>query len=85
MSHQEAAALRRRATNLRTLANQLEHTPSMHLDEHIGVDTWFGPRPDACRSALKRAQSSIRTAIDDLRSTAWRFDEIASELDAVTT
>ena len=82
MSHEQAAVLRCRASQLRTLATQMTTTPAMSLGSHAGVDTWFGPRPDACTTDLGRAQATVRTAADELRTQAFRFERHADELDA---
>jgi hypothetical protein len=81
MSHQQAAVYRQRAAHLRTLAAKLEHTPSMYLERDAGVDTWFGPRADACCQALAAAQRTARDAVDDLRTRAWHFDRTAEQLE----
>lgn len=82
MSHRQAAAYRQRAAHLRGLANQLIHTPSMSLHLHAGVDTWYGPRADACATELAIAQHGIREAVDDLRTQAFTFDRRADDLEA---
>ena len=82
MSHHQAAVYRQRAAHLRTLASQLADTPSMSLHLHAGVDTWYGPRPDACAADLALAQQAARDAIDDLHTQAFAFDRLADELDA---
>jgi hypothetical protein len=82
MPHDQAAVYRRRAAHLRTLATQIESTPSMSLHLHAGVDTWYGPRPDACATDLALAQGAAREAIDDLRRQAFIFDRLADEYEA---
>jgi len=82
MSHRQAAAYRQRATHLRTLANQIAGTPSMSLHRHADVDTWYGPRADACATELAGAQQAVREAVDDLHTQAFAFDRHADELDA---
>ncbi len=82
MSHHQAAVYRQRAAHLRTLASQLAHTPSMSLHLHAGVDTWYGPRPDACAADLALAQQAVHNAIDDLHAQAFAFDRRADELAA---
>lgn len=82
MSYQQAAAYRGRAAHLRSLASQLGTTPSMHLHLHAGVDTWYGPRADACASDLARAQQAVHHAVDELRRQAFTFDRRADELEA---
>lgn len=82
MSHHEAAVYRQRATHLRNVAAQLSSTPSMTLHAHAGVDTWYGPRADACVAELAHAQQVARDAVDDLVDRAFRFERLAEELDA---
>lgn len=82
MSHAQAAQYRRRATHLRTLASQMQHTPSMTLQTHATVDTWHGPCAQECNQNLATAQRAVHFAIDDLDSRAWRFDRDADELEA---
>ncbi len=77
-----AAQLRRRARHLRDLATAIEATPAMSLDVHAGDDTWIGPRPVLCRALLAAGQRQLHRAADDLRSTAYRFELLAEELDA---
>ena len=81
MPHHQAADYRRRATQLRTLAARLENTPSMSLHLHAGVDTWYGPRPDACLTELARARQAVRDAADELQVRAVAFDRLADDLE----
>lgn len=82
MTHEQAAAYRRRADHLRSLALRIEHTPAMSIEHHADVDTWFGPRPEACRTSIATAQQAARSAAAELRSAAWRFDQHAVALEA---
>ena len=82
MSYGQAAAYRQRAAHLRALAHQIAGTPSMSLHLHAGVDTWYGPRADACASELASAQHSAREAVDELRTQSLVFDRRADELEA---
>lgn len=82
MSHYQAAVYRQRAAHLRALAAQMTSTPSMSLHLHAGVDTWYGPRPDACVTDLALAQQAVRNAADDLQAQAFAFDRRADEVDA---
>ena len=85
MPHHQAATFRQRAAHLRTLATEMTNTPSMSLHQHAGVDTWYGPRADACAAELARAQHAVREAADELRTRAFVFDRRAEELEAATT
>lgn len=82
MSHAQAAHFRRRAAHLRTLAAQMQLTPSMTLQSHATVDTWYGPCAQQCNDTLAAAQRSVHLAIDDLGDRAWRFDRHADDLEA---
>ena len=82
MSHYQAAVYRQRAAHLRTLATQIDATPSMSLHLHAGVDTWYGPRPDSCMTDLVAAQRAVRDAADDLQRQAFTFERRADELEA---
>ena len=85
MPHRQAATYRQRAADFRTLAGEMTTTPSMSLHLHAGVDTWYGPRADACASELAGAQHAIREAADELRTRAFIFDRRAEELEAAIT
>lgn len=82
MSHALAAHYRGRAAHLRSLAHQMQHTPSMTLQTHATVDTWHGPRAHECNERLAAAQRAMHLAIDDLGDRAWRFDRHADDLEA---
>ena len=82
MSYQQAAVYRRRAAHLRRLATRLGATPSMSLHLHAGVDTWYGPRADACTSDLALAQQAVHHAVDELLTQAFAFDHHADQLEA---
>lgn len=82
MSHHQAAVYRQRAAHLRALAARMQNTPAMSLHLHASVDTWYGPRPDACTTDLALAQQAVRDAADDLQTQAFGFDRRADELEA---
>jgi len=75
--------LRRRAGHLRDLATAIENLTIMSLETHADNHTWRGPRPDLCRSILRTNQQQLHGAADDLRWHAHRFEQQATELDAV--
>jgi len=77
-----AHQLRQRARHLRQLADAIEAAPVMHLDQHGGVDTWRGHRPDLCRATLASNQQQLHAAADDLRWQAYRMEQQAEELEA---
>ena len=81
MPHHRVVLLRRRADHLRDLARRLESSAAMGLDRATGVDTWFGPRADACDATLRRAQRSARDAVDELCDRARLLDDEADLLE----
>ena len=78
-----ARQLRQRAHDLRRLAEAVEASPVMHLDQHADVDTWRGTRPDLCRVTLAANQQQLHATADDLRGHAYRFEQQARELEAI--
>lgn len=85
MLQTEAAAYRRRATHLRSLAARLRATPSMTLHVHGGVGTWHGPRADECMADLGRAQQRMRDAADELVTRAFHLERDADELTLIVS
>jgi hypothetical protein len=81
-SDPQADEYRRRATELRRLANHLENTPLLSLHQWAGDDTWSSPGADECRDLLTADQSRVRRAVGDLRHQAWWYDRQAEHLDA---
>lgn len=79
----EAQRLRWRCDELRRLAERIERTPLLALDQHAGRDTWRSPAADECRAELATDQARLLLAADDLRWTAWQFERRADELDAL--
>lgn len=79
-----AQQLRQRAHHLRRLADAIEADPVMKLDRYGDVDTWRGPRSDLCRATLAANQHQLHAAADDLRWHAYRFEQQARELEAIT-
>jgi len=82
MPHDQAAVARQRAGHLRALAAQMVTTPAMTLHVHAGVDTWHGPRADACTAQLLHAQQHVRQAADELDARALRLEDEAEALEA---
>jgi hypothetical protein len=78
-----AAHLRRRASQLRELATDIEALPIMRLGRYGDDDTWRGPRAALCRATLTANQRQLHTAAEDLRWHAYRLDQQAAELDVV--
>jgi hypothetical protein len=60
----------------------IESTPAMSLEVDAGDATWVGPRPALCRSLLAANQRQLHRTADDLRTTAYRFELRAEELEA---
>jgi hypothetical protein len=81
-SDPQADDYRRRAIELRRLANHLETTPLLSLHRWAEEDTWSSPRADECRDLLIADQSRVRRAVDDLRDQAWWYERQADHLDA---
>jgi hypothetical protein len=79
--HPHPAAFRARAQALRSLANELERTPVMSLDQDAGPDTWQSPRADVCRWVLGVNQAQLRRAIEELRWNARSLESQALELE----
>lgn len=80
MVHPEALAYRRRAGELRALARTMRTMQSMSLHLHAGVDTWYGPRAQACTDHLGRARQAVHDAADELEIRAIGFERLADEL-----
>lgn len=78
-----ADQLRRRAAELRTLADTIETSPVMRLGDLAGDDTWRGLRPTLCRTLLATNVHQLHQAADDLRWQAWLFEHRADELDVI--
>ncbi|MGA9276312.1 MAG: hypothetical protein WBV89_05125 [Ilumatobacter sp.] len=52
----------------------------MSLQRYSGVDTWHGPRADACGIELSVVQRAVRDAADDLDIHAQRLERSADDL-----
>ena len=81
----QAAECRRRAAELRTLAERLDDSPVLTLHRWAGPETWTSPRVEQCRAQLEVDQARIRDAADQLRSEAWRLERRAEDLEAAAT
>ena len=73
--------MRARAQHLRALAVELERTPAMALERFAGTDTWRSPRADVCCNQLVADQTRMFHAADDLRWTALRLEQRATEVE----
>ena len=78
----QAVEYRRRAAELRRLADRLDDSPVLTLHQWAGPETWTSPRVDQCRDQLRVDQSLIRDAADQLRTEAWRLQRRAEDLEA---
>jgi hypothetical protein len=76
-----AAALRRRADELRRYAAHLEATPVDEMVRWAGPDTWISPRADELLGELHADRGRLAAAIDDLRLHAHWLDAQATVLD----
>lgn len=77
-----AQLLRSRARSLRTLADRIERSAAMRLDQHAGPETWHSPRADLCRWVLGINRSQLQRSVDELRVHAHQLDRQAAEIDA---
>ena len=73
---------RRRAAELRRLADRIDDTPLLTLHEWAGGDTWMSPRTAELRSQLSTDQRRVRDAAIELRYQAWWLERQADALDA---
>jgi hypothetical protein len=78
----QAVEYRRRAAELRRLADRLDDSPVLTLHQWAGPETWTSPRVEQCRDQLTVDQAQIRVAADELRSEAWRLQRRAEDLEA---
>ena len=78
-----ADRLRRRVSELRSLAAAIESSAVMRLEHLAGEDTWRGGRPTLCRTLLTTNLHQLHQAADDLRWQAWLFEQRAAELEAI--
>ena len=78
----QAVEYRRRAAELRRLADRLDDSPVLTLHHWAGPETWTSPRVDQCRDQLRVDQAQIRDAVDQLRAEAWRLQRRAEDLEA---
>jgi hypothetical protein len=76
-----AAALRRRADELRRYAAHLEATPVDDMLRWAGPDTWISPRADELLGELHADRGRLAAAVDDLRRHAHWLDAQATVLD----
>ena len=84
MSHDPTAdEYRRRAQELRRLAEQLERSPVLRLHDGAGDDTWSSPGAESCRTTLGEDQARLIHAAAELRQQAWWYEHQADALDAV--
>ena len=77
----QAVEYRRRAAELRRLADRLDDSPVLTLHQWAGPETWTSPRVEQCRDELALDQIRIRAAAEQLRSEAWRLQRRAEDLE----
>jgi hypothetical protein len=80
-----ATEYRRRAAELRALADELEASAVLRLHEVAGADTWSSPAVHACRTTLADDQVRLRSAAVELRQHACWYEHQADALDAIAT
>ena len=84
MSHDPTAdEYRRRAAELRRLAEQLERSPVLRLHDGATNDTWSSAAAEACRTTLRDDQARLLHAAAELNQQAWWYEHQADALDAV--
>jgi hypothetical protein len=76
-----AAELRRRAGELRRLAEHVAATPLREVARRGGPDTWISPQADDLRAALDTDRRRLDAAADDLRSHARSLERQAEAIE----
>ena len=76
-----AAELRRRAAELRRLAQHLHDTPLAAVLERAGPDTWVSPLAAELRTQLGIDRRRLAEAVDDLRRHARYLEREAEALE----
>ena len=76
-----AAELRRRAGELRRLAEHVAATPLREIARRGGPDTWVSPQADELRAALDIDRRRLDAAADDLRSHARYLERQAEAIE----
>jgi hypothetical protein len=83
-SSPEPAALRVRATGLRTVARALHTSPIVDLHLRAGTDVWIGPTASGCQADLVAMGRRVTGAADELVRRARRLEQQADVLEAMT-
>jgi hypothetical protein len=78
----DPAALRRRAGNLRALADRVDRSVMHDAARLGGDDVWRGPAADEYRLACHRAETLLADAAAVLRRAARLVEQTAHEIDA---
>ena len=78
-----AVELRRRAAELRRLAEHVAATPLWEVARRAGPDTWISPRAEELRLQLDADRRRLVEAADDLRRHARYLERQAEALEAV--
>jgi hypothetical protein len=79
----DADALRRRATNLRHLANVMSTTDAVDLRLRADADVWLGPTATRCFDDLAMLGRRLVGAADELIVRARALERRAIALDVV--
>jgi hypothetical protein len=82
-SSPEPAALRARASGLRTAARSLYTSPIVDLHLRAGTDVWIGPTASDCQADLVSMGRRITDAADELVRRARRLEQQADVLESV--
>jgi hypothetical protein len=77
----DPAALRRRAGNLRALADRVDRSVLHDAARLGGDDAWRGPAADDYRLACQRAAALLAHASAGLRRAARLVEQTAHEID----
>ncbi len=75
--------LRRRASVLRSKAQQLDHALLHVVPHRAGDETWIGPTADRFVSALLISVSDVNCAVDELRVAVRTLERRAENMEAV--
>ena len=74
--------LRRRASVLRTKAQQLDHALIFSVRQRADADTWTGPVADQFLADLHHSTNQVDLAVDGLKLLARSLDRQADHLEA---
>lgn len=79
--HPYSTVLRQRSGHLTALASAIERSLVLSLGDAAELTAWSTPRSRMCEQMLAANVRQLHRAADDLRMTAFRFRQRATELD----